>query len=256
MKQKKAYIGVTGFMSSQEITDTLRGIDYKKTDRLIMVGVLASFKTLQGIANKWVNRYPLVNEIAGIFQPNENFLNLIHFNTKELNTFFAQLIQINDLAGDSFNGFQLNIAWPDPKVLEKYKRLCPDKNIVLQIGGGAFEKISHSPVKLAEKINNEYAGLIDYVLLDPSGGTGKQFDPIVARGYLEELSKHENDFGLGVAGGLSSSTLNLIEPLVKDFPNISIDAEGKLRTSEDHLDVNEAGSYIKKSLDLFSISVI
>jgi hypothetical protein len=41
--------------------------------------------------------------------------------------------------------------------------------------------------------------------------------------------------------------------LVKDFPELCIDAEGRLRTIEDELDVQIAIDYVQKSLKLFSV---
>lgn len=252
--KKKPYVGITGFMSPTEVFGVLDSTDLKKADRMLMVGVLASSKSLQGIPNKWPGRYPAIGEVVNIFPNIEDCLNLVHFNTKEPESLLPQLLLVTELAGNHFNGFQLNIAWPSVRVLEDYKELHPDKSIVLQIGGGAFEEISHSPKKLADKVHSEYAGLIDYVLLDPSGGTGQPFNPDIARSYLEALSVKPNDFGLGVAGGLSPTTLDLIEPLVKDFPDLSIDAEGRLRNKEyDSLNIETARDYVKKSLELFSI---
>lgn len=252
--KKIPYIGVTGFMSPEEVKNTLEGIDFQKAKRLLMVGVLASLKSLQGLPNKWPGRYPKIEDVKNIFLENENCLNLVHFNTKEPESLLSQLLSVTDIAGRNFNGFQLNIAWPSVRVLEDYKELHNDKTIVLQIGGRAFEEVSHSPKKLADKVHSEYAGLIDYVLLDPSGGTGKPFDPTVARSYLEALSAKTNDFGLGVAGGLSPTTLDLVEPLVKDFPDLSIDAEGRLRNPEiDNLHLGITKDYVEKSLELFLV---
>ena len=95
-------------------------------------------------------------------------------------------------------------------------------------------------------------GIIDYVLLDPSGGLGQPFDPEVAKSYLDELRKFENELGLGVAGGLSPTTLNLLEDLIKDYPNLSTDAEGKLRSAEDHLLTHVSSQYARESLRMFS----
>ncbi|MDO8571756.1 MAG: hypothetical protein Q7R79_03695, partial [bacterium] len=94
-----------------------------------------------------------------------------------------------------------------------------------------------------------YEQLIDYVLLDPSGGTGKMFDPRVERTYLDKLA--DLGVGLGVAGGLSPSTLHLLQPLINDYPNLCIDAEGRLRNQDDQLDLTVAGSYLQKAYELF-----
>lgn len=246
---KKPYIGITGFMSYDEVMFVLRQL-HDVSCRLIMVGVLASLKTLRGLPNKWPNRYPAVLKIFDIFSIHDLALNLIHYDTKEPETLREQLVEMTRLAGGNLHGFQLNIAWPSLAILQEYRREYPDKKFVLQVGGHAFEMVGHSPDRLAGKVS-EYEGVADYVLLDPSGGYGKPFNPERARDYLFALKAKHLSMGLGVAGGLSPSTLDLVEPLVKDFPDLSIDAEGRLRTKDDHLDLEVATEYVCKALTMF-----
>lgn len=247
---KTPYIGITGFMFLNEVSHVLKVIP-ANANRLVMIGVLASLKTMRGIRNKWPNRYPTMDKIAGIFSDHLRALNLIHYNTKELDTLGDQLIAMTEFGGRNLHGFQLNIAWPSPTVLVSYRKTRPMKQLVLQIGGHAFEMVNHSPEKLASKVA-EYNGLVEYVLLDPSGGYGKPFDPKRTHEYLEALRAENLDIGLGIAGGLSPTTLNLVEPIVKELPELSIDAEGRLRTLEDHLDLNLASEYLIKALSMFN----
>lgn len=58
--------------------------------------------------------------------------------------------------------------------------------------------------------------------------------------------------GLGVAGGLSPSTLDLIGPLISDFPDLSIDAESLLRDKDDRIDTVQAGDYIGRARQSFA----
>jgi len=58
--------------------------------------------------------------------------------------------------------------------------------------------------------------------------------------------------GLGVAGGLSPTTLDLVRPLTNEFPDLSIDAEGRLRTPEDHLDLAVSSEYLRKAFEMFN----
>lgn len=253
IKKKTPYIGVTGFMSSGEIKHVLDYTHLKGSNRLLMVGVLASSKSLEGLPNKWPGRYPKAQEIERIFINDDRCLNLVHYATKNPDTLEEQLVKITDIAGDHFNGFQLNMPFPNPKAIEHYLKRFPEKVIVFQVGGRAFELVNHSPYALAKRIVTEYDGLIDHVLLDPSGGTGQPFNPEVARGYLDQLAPHSAKFGLGVAGGLSSQSLHLIQPLVADYKDISIDAEGRLRESvNDQLDTGAAVDYVAGALDLFA----
>lgn len=205
---KTPYIGITGFMSREEVVHVLKTVPVD-TGRLIMIGVLASQKTMQGIPNKWPNRYPEALKISDIFPNDPRVLNLIHYNTKEQDTLGYQLLAITELGGENLNGLQLNMAWPSPDVIKAFRKVQPAKQIVLQIGGHAFELVNHSPRQLAAKVA-EYERIIDYVLLDPSGGYGRPLDPERIREYLYTLQAKNLDIGLGTAGGLSPTTIHLI----------------------------------------------
>lgn len=247
---RKPYIGITGFMFLSDALHVLNSVP-ANANRLVMLGVLASLKTMRCIQNKWPNRYPTMDKIAGIFPGHPSVLNLIHYNTKEKETLGEQLVAMTEFGGRNLHGFQLNIAWPSPDVLAEYKKAHPTKQIVLQIGGHAFEMVNHLPEQLAARVT-EYDEVVEYVLLDPSGGYGKPFDPERARDYLLALEAQNFGMGLGVAGGLSPATLNLVEPLAREFPDLSIDAEGRLRTPEDHLDLAVSSEYLRKAFAMFN----
>lgn len=248
----KPYIGITGFMTQTEVRTVLEAMR-QGDSRKLMVGVLASQKTAQGQEDKWPHRYPRVEDIAEIFTNHATALNLIHYNTKEPKTLYDQLMALTEHGGPHLHGFQLNIAWPDPKALIAYRARYPEKIIVLQIGSAAFTSMNNYPYLLAERIAQDYEckGLVDYVLLDPSGGHGKPFDTTTARRYLNALKARGIKCSFGVAGGLSPTTLTLVEPLLKEFPDLSIDAEGRLRDVNDTLDLQVAIDYVLYALQMF-----
>lgn len=265
-KKNYPYIGITGFMSSEEVELTLGafrkarpliknglgGVVFRgDNDRILMVGVLASLKTLYGKTNKWPNRYPRVDEIKDIFccSPS-HVLNLIHYNTRHVETLFPQLVALTEIAGVNMNGFQLNITWPDPEQIEAYKMRYPNKIIVLQVGRKALD-MTDGVVLVFKDYLSDYKGIIDYVLFDPSGGKGESFDGGEMLNYLWAAKDvFSEGVGLGIAGGLSSKTLDILRPAVEEFPDISIDAEGRLRNENDHLDLKEAEEYIKKAFEV------
>ncbi len=251
--KRRSYIGITGFISPDEITETLRGIDMRNTNRLLMVGVLASSRTIRGIPNKWPTRYPPPEKIKTIFSVHPQCLNLLHYNTKEPETLLMQLIGITNQLGNVLHGFQLNVPWPEPSVLAAYRSYYPDKCIVLQIGPQAFEEVGNNPKILAQQVG-EYQGGADYILLDPSGGLGQPFISQMIERHLSELTeKWGSQFGFAVAGGLSPTTIYSIATLIKKFPDLSIDAEGRLRRpSDDALDVDAARTYFQKALQVIS----
>lgn len=252
MKEKIVpYTGITGVMAKEDVRAVL---DARSpwSKRKIMIGVLASSKTINGELNGQPDRYPTPEQMGSIFEDHSKALNLVHFSTKDPGVLFEDMVKAFTLAGPYCHGLQLNIAWPDSKAIEHFRIKAYPATIVLQIGARAFETIEHSPQKLADKIDKEYKYFIDYVLLDPSGGMGKPLDPEDLRGYLRALGEKEMSVGLGVAGGLSPSTLyDLLFPLATDFPDLSIDVETGVRDENDRLDTNLAISFIKKAECLF-----
>lgn len=247
----KPYIGVTGFMSRAEVDAVLTAIP-AGAERMLMIGVLVSSKTMRGIPNKWPNRYPSVDQIAGIFPNHPLALNLVHFNTKDPNELLSQMLEVTKLAGENFHGFQLNIKWPDPHILWKYKERYPEKIIVLQCGETALEEFHWDPIVLASVVSVNYESYCEYVLIDPSGGLGKALNPHKGLEYLQQLNARTDKMGFGIAGGLSPTTLeDLMGPIAKVYPNTSIDAEGRLRDSNDNLDVAVAKDFVSKAYALF-----
>lgn len=250
----RPYIGVTGFMSQSEV-EAIMTLLPQNCRHLLMVGVLASQRTLKGEPQKRPNRNPKKEDIENIFPApsiwpasgNRTTLNLIHYNTKDNSDLSDQLFWI---MCPNCDGFQLNIAWPSKweliYFLDSYSM-----DIVLQVGGRAFGQFESSPAELAKKIM-DYRGLIDAVLLDMSGGLGRPMDAETLRPHLEAIRSAWPELGLGVAGGLSAETLHLAKPIIRDFPDISIDAEGRLRDADDRLDLEKTRAYVLGALELFA----
>ena len=247
IKKPGPYIGVTGFTHQNEIEEALQVVPYS-TYRL-MVGVLMSSKTLRGEQNKWPHRYPKKETVADIFVNSQKVLNLIHYSTDQPDYLTAQLEEITQLAGPYLDGFQLNISWPSMSSLRDFREVYPEKVLILQIGHRALAQIE-SLEGFKERLQ-VYQPLISGVLIDESGGTGRLFDTDRALYYLEVASEVRG-LGLGVAGGLRSDKIHLLCPLIEKFPDLSIDAEGGLRTQTSHdlLSIGCMKSYLKEAFPL------
>ncbi len=215
-----------------------------------MVGVLMSSKTLAGQQNKWPGRYPKKETIADIFVDDPWALNLIHYSTNRPETLFTQLTQITELAGPHLDGFQLNIAWPPISQLEDYREVYLDKFLLLQIGGRAMAQVE-SMGRFTELVG-AYLPLIDAILIDSSGGKGEPLDSAKGTEYLRAVRDYPT-LGLGIAGGLGPETLDLLDPLVEEFPKLSIDAEGRLRTAppQDALYLPAMRAYLEDAFRIF-----
>lgn len=240
------YVGVTGFMSTQEV-GTLLGSFPKGSQHQLMVGVLDSSKTLAGKTNKWPGRYPAVTAIRGIFLNHPRALNLVHYSTNTPQTLVQECTQVLQLAGPYCHGLQLNVCWPDPAQIAQLRLTCPRVKLVLQLGGQAMAEESYNPDGIARRLATQYYDLVDGVLFDPSGGLGIGFDPAVAVRFLFAVQQTKLVATFGVAGGLGPETIDLLAPVAAAYPSVSIDAEGRLRTPqpEDALDVRRACRYVQ-----------
>lgn len=248
------YIGVTGFMTRRGVEVAL-SFAPKHTELKLMVGVLASSKTLSGQTNRYPNRYPKVEDIIDIFTADERVLNLIHYSTDTLETLVEELEELVVLGGPNLHGFQLNIAWPDTKTLQRFRLKHPSLHLVLQIGGKAMRMVDDFE-ELRQRVGDYYDPqgfkTIDTVLIDPSGGKGIPFSPYQARKYLFNLQGFSG-LGLGVAGGLGGPDTDHLLSGLKDFTkSVSVDAEGNLRTKDswDALDMDRVREYLQKAYSI------
>ena len=155
--------------------------------------------------------------------------------------------------GDGINALQLDMTWPDAGEIENALRVSEKEiEVILQIGTTAFTKANNDHKNVVEKLR-WYEGLIQYVLLDASVGRGIQMDPDALMIYACAIRKAFPELGIVIAGGLGPSTVELIEPFARKFPDISIDAEGKLRSSGSILDPVDwymAEMYLTKALQI------
>lgn len=243
----KPYIGITGFTKNEEVNEILSLVP-TSSKQLLMIGVLANWNTVY--KNKESNRYPNTENIAKIFPSNPLAINLIHYDTENTKNLHEQLLMLNKLGGKNLHGIQLNLTWPPKDELRIYRSLSPNNIIVLVITSKAFYDADYDPNLLVSKIQ-EYKGLVDYILLDQSGGYGIPINTELMMECIEVFKAKELNMGIGVAGGLSPTTLNLVEPLIKEFPDLSIDAEDKLRDDNDCLNLNIARDYLCMALQIY-----
>ena len=249
-KKTGPYVGVTGFMSRAEVTEALTMVPEGSARRL-MVGVLMSSKTLAGQMNKWPGRYPKKEAVADIFIDDPRALNLIHYNTDNPNNLCAELRQIVELAGPHLDGFQLNVKWPSPSQIQLFREAFPDMYLLLQIGAGAMAETTS--IEAFEEALGWYIPEIDAILIDPSGGKGEPFDAAKGMEYLRAARNHVT-LELGIAGGLGPYTLHLLDPIVREFRHLSIDAEGQLRTPkpEDALCIGAMRTYLEDAFPILA----
>ena len=96
------------------------------------------------------------------------------------------------------------------------------------------------------------------ILFDMSGGTGAAIDVAETERVLEALygSFGGADAGganIGVAGGLDPVAVVALAPLFARWPDLTIDAEGRLRDKDDALDCEKARQFVHRSLGVMPL---
>lgn len=251
------YIGITDFMTFEQVKRML--MVFKKNlspgqNRRLHVGVMMSYKTLNGIETKWSKAFPPKETIADIFRSSDDDVYYcLHYADYDHNTKFTDLARGLEYAGPFVHAVQLDMPWPDPGVVASGIHTSRKQiEVILQVGKNAIEEAGNDPTEVVRRLK-DYEGVIHHVLLDKSMGRGLGMDAIGLIPFARAIKDQYPDLGLVAAGGLGPDSIALVEPLVKEFPDLSIDAQGKLRPSGnalDPIDWDMASKYLVNALQL------
>jgi len=242
------YVGITGITTPEQAQALLDMWPASAPPLSLMLGVLASPKSLAGDCNP---RSPQRDVIPSLYRHDPRALNLIHYHTKDLATLAEQLIGVSSIrqAHPSTDGVQINVAWPGRDQILEYGQWAPSiSRVVLQVGPSMLGS-SWSIEVIAELVDREYAGIITDVLVDVSGGRGKPLDPAWARRAVKAFSTWNRDVRIGIAGGLSVETVGRLEPLINGY-DLSIDTETAMRTQDDELDLDACHAYLDAAAEI------
>ena len=228
------YAGVSGLVSRTEVLAALSA--FPACGRQLMVGVLASEKTLAGQQNRWHRRYPRVENIAGIFADDPRCLNLMHFGA-DTPPDGDTLARLFELAGPRCHGFQFNGAWPYNPEIRTLRRLFEragrEPRIVLQAGPHVLGACPTSLDLVMRVSAYADAGIATDILIDASAGRGEPLHVDLAEFRRRDLLDAFPHLGVGVAGGLSAEMVMVPRVARLLQSGASCDAEGKLRDGAD-----------------------
>jgi hypothetical protein len=250
------YIGITDFMSFSQVERMLEVFKWfrpKGVDLRLHVGVMMSYKTLNRIETKWSKVFPPNESVAGIFSSDE-VMNCLHYaDYTEDPVLWENLVKAIEYGGIGINALQLDMTWPEPaQIAQAVHSSRKQLEIILQIGQEAFKEIDEQPEKLVERLR-EYQGVIHHVLLDKSMGRGLGMNAVGLLPFARAIKQTFPNLGIGAVGGLGPDTLDLVKPLIAEFPHLNTDAEGKLRPSGsvmDPIDWVLAETYLIRNLKL------
>lgn len=253
------YISITDFMHPDQVRAMSAVLKKTGSSHKLGVGVMMSYKTLHGLPTKWMDAFPKNQDIENIFINSTDVFNVLHY--ADYNGESSGLDYATGLSwcGPNVDAIQFDMIWPKVEDLEyvayrgAHNRLPIE--IILQVGSNAMEAAGNDPCKVAEKLFRYYhADCLDRVLLDKSMGKGQPMNAEILLPYIREIKAYFSDLDIVVAGGLGPETMHLVEPILAEFPDVSIDAQGRLRGSGnalDSIDWDRAAEYLKKAALIF-----
>lgn len=255
------YIGITDFMNLTEVRRMLKVFRANLatgSKRKLHIGVMMSYKTLQNLPTKWSVAFPSKETIRDIFHPinrdgDKYTYNCLHYADYDHLTQFRDLALALEWAGPFVEAVQLDMPWPDPVMIDTAihtSRKNPE--VILQVGQRSIDEAGNNPDEIVNRLK-DYKNIIHRVLLDKSMGRGLGMDADGLLPYARVIKNAFPQLGLVVAGGLGPTSMNLVEPLLEEFPDISIDAQGKLRPSGSALepiDWDMAEQYLVEALKI------
>lgn len=248
----KPYIGITGFKTQPEVAEAaqLFGEHLQYTEYIAMFGFIASNKRLANWDVGGTNS-PAAKELTTLTALVSNeYLPMIHYYTPNRDTLAQEIKTLFTETGlyTSCQAVQLNVHWPDQNQLELIKKDFPDMHIVLQLKKQALEE----PLNELIKKTKAYDGLVEYVLVDPSGGTGEDFDLSNCTIIMKSVQYVLPRTCIGIAGGLSGENvyerMKSVATIVKQ--DFCVDAQGKLRIElfgESLLSLEKVKKYIENA---------
>ena len=247
----RPYIGITGFKTAEEVREVAASfLEHLPKDYLGMLGFLCSKKRLR-LPSEPAKQGPAFNDLAGLIEkvPRMSFLPAIHYYTTELDL-ADQMKQVFGDTGIYESGncraVQLNMPWPDLEEIRKARETFPQLILILQLPKQVLGDVQ----KVAARAK-EYSTCASYVLIDPSGGYGKEMDIPYTSELASALQEALPMTRVGVAGGLGPD--NVLETLQQlNMRDICIDAQGNLRgESKGEMSITKAHIYINRASYFF-----
>ncbi|HVE80773.1 MAG TPA: hypothetical protein VNA68_01375 [Candidatus Dormibacteraeota bacterium] len=244
----KPYIGITGVTDRHQVEVLLKSAEELgwPDSHQLMIGALVSYKGLTLGAASNINRYISPDSLDRVFVGSKMALNLAHYNSRAAGL-CAQLETILKPCKYA-DGVQLNVDWPRPDQLERLRERMFTR-VVLQVSRRAYASVGQSPAALGRKLQ-DYCGVVDSVLFDPSGGQGVELDVDRSKEILEALTDSGLPMSWGLAGGLSADNIAILGPLLEIYPELSWDAESALRDEHDQLDLKKCLGFLTASAAL------
>jgi len=251
------YTGITDFATAEQVEETLKLFKKLHPDpsvRRCMIGVMMSYKTLNGLESKWAGIWPQDEALEALFTGDASAYNTLHWADYEDKTTLFDLQGACSQCGNHLHALQFDMILPDLDLLSEIK-VVEGVDIILQVNKETFRRAGYNDesymdiedmitstgavgirrVDFLIDILHQYKDTVDVFLLDLSAGRGKQMNPYLMETFVMALQSE--GMQCAVAGGLGpGDKLDVLQSIVSQCGHVSWDAQGNLRPSGNAMD--------------------
>ncbi len=258
-----SYLGITGVTTPLQARHLLDIFDQRRpeeTTTLLHLGAMMSRKTLYRLPTIWEPIFPKRETLRSVFAAaaRKDVLTCLHYADYEGIDVEESLVEAFSYICPEANSLQLDMIWPDPDEVGAAIARGWEGNspiVILQVGRKALEGVGRRPSELVSRLG-QYAGIIDYVLLDESGGEGRPLQIGSVMSFARAIKEALPWLSLAFAGGLGPETIRPVaKELLAMFPDASFDAQTRVCTNNDArnaLDLTRCAQYLWRALELKS----
>lgn len=258
----KPYVGVCGVSSVGEamaVASLMKGAGFSmETKHTPMIGFLVSWESIElGPRESFRNpkRFPVFKELPAILGSVKGEVQCaIHYCTDDLGMLLPNLsrvLEYGDMYREGLVGaVQINGVLPEPWQLRSLKTFYPDLKVIAQVSPEAILVAGSD-----EELREGYGGL-DYILIDGSRGSGKEFDMTQTVAAFKAVTDAGVPSSVAIAGGLNGENVRKrAKQLIRSIGNrnFSIDAEEGLRNGvsggrkEDLINLDKTREFLHRS---------
>ncbi|MDE1873569.1 MAG: hypothetical protein KGI04_00405 [Candidatus Micrarchaeota archaeon] len=266
LRASRNYVGVSGVASVDEAKSVaalaLRSGFSLSSGHVPMIGLQASYKSLQYGFSEGNRRVPHLDQLAPILEAaKRDTLPTIHYYTKEPEKLVWQVTALLRHDGiykrDLIKVLQVNGVWPTHTQLWELRNRFHGLMVTFQMSGKVTAGMSS--LEVARRLAGEYPE-VDYVLLDSSRGTGKEFGTDEVVSTCREFRNAGVKSRIVIAGGFTGE--NVVEKVsglkaALHGSDFSIDAEDGLRDKlgegygNDTLNLEKVRAYLEGASSVF-----
>jgi hypothetical protein len=247
MQKSPSYIGVCDVPNRRLAMAIVHDFVKHNTNpnRKIMIGVMThpivldpSLPVPEAVRREISSTFMKRNQISNGFIDDPHVLNTIHYadlygpkgprGVHEAPSIQKNLDLCVKYGGRNLHAIQLDVTWPKPDEIKAFRANHPKVSLVLQVGKFSTSALNNDPQRIVSQLR-EYGKSIDYALLDMSMGKGKAMTSGTLLPLLRLIKSEIPNMGLAVAGGLGPEHSKELEQIAREFPDISIDTQGRVK---------------------------